>query len=227
MSSITVIGGTGYAGSHIAAEAQRRGHHVIVASRSAHAPTEPVPDNVEYRAIDALDTAQLSVVIADSDVVVSALSPRAGLDGVIGDVNRKIADLVAQQGTTLLVVGGFSSLRREHGGPRVIDEGFGDNSGVPDDHLAALISEATQMNAILQDLLAREDDLDWAFFSPGMEFGSHVPGEPTGTYRVGTDGLVLTDANGRTAIGAADFALAVLDQLDSPTPHRGHLAVAY
>lgn len=42
MSRITVIGGTGYAGSAIVAEAAARGHEVAVLSRSA--PEPPVGD---------------------------------------------------------------------------------------------------------------------------------------------------------------------------------------
>ncbi|MFT4280610.1 NAD(P)-dependent oxidoreductase [Microbacterium sp.] len=227
MSTITVIGGTGYAGGHIVAEAGRRGHRVVVASRSAKAPATGAPHGVEYLPLDVLDATQLAAAISRSDVVVSALSPRAGLDGALGAVNRQIADLVSRHGARLLVVGGFSSLRREADGPRVIDEGFGPGDVVPDAEVAALISEATQMNAILHDLISRDDELDWTFVSPGMEFGSHVPGERTGAYRLGTDGLVLVDENGRSAIGGADFAAAVLDVIDSDRAHRGHLAVAY
>jgi hypothetical protein len=45
MSTIAVIGGTGYAGSSIVREAAARGHHVISLSRSL--PTDPV-DGVTY-----------------------------------------------------------------------------------------------------------------------------------------------------------------------------------
>ena len=42
MSRITVIGGTGYAGSAIVAEAAARGHQVTALSRSL--PDAPIPD---------------------------------------------------------------------------------------------------------------------------------------------------------------------------------------
>ena len=45
MSRITVIGGTGYAGSAIVAEAAARGHQVTALSRSL--PGAPIP-NVTY-----------------------------------------------------------------------------------------------------------------------------------------------------------------------------------
>jgi uncharacterized protein YbjT (DUF2867 family) len=46
MSIIAIIGGTGYAGSHIATEAVGRGHQVISVSRSA--PSDP-PAGVQVR----------------------------------------------------------------------------------------------------------------------------------------------------------------------------------
>ena len=42
MARITVIGGTGYAGSAIVAEAAARGHHVTALSRSL--PDAPIPN---------------------------------------------------------------------------------------------------------------------------------------------------------------------------------------
>lgn len=226
MTTITILGGTGFAGRYIAREAAARGHRVIVASRSAADPAEPV-EGVEYRATDVSDEQDLAAAVASADVVVSALSPRGGLDGSLREIDRRVADLAQQQGIPLYQVGGFSSLRRSPDSPRLVDEGMPPVDGIPAEQLAALISEATQMNTILLDLLAREDDLRWTFFSPGMEFGAHVPGEPTGTYRVGTDGLVLVDESGRTAIGGADFATAVLDEIEAAQPRRGHLAIAY
>jgi putative NADH-flavin reductase len=71
MSRITVIGGTGYAGSAIVAEAAARGHHVTALSRSQ--PDQPVTD-VDYVRGDATDPGTLSSVIDGADVVVAALA---------------------------------------------------------------------------------------------------------------------------------------------------------
>ena len=98
---------------------------------------------------------------------------------------------------------------------------------MPAEQVEALLCEASQMNSILLDLEDRTNDLAWTFLSPGMGFGAHLPGEPTGAYRIGTDGLVLLDADGQTSIGGADFALAVVDLIDDPEAPHGHLAIAY
>ncbi|MFD0854941.1 NAD(P)H-binding protein, partial [Actinomadura adrarensis] len=76
MSRITVIGGTGYAGSAIVAEAARRGHRVTSLSRSV--PDTPIP-NVTYVQGDATDEATLRASVEGVDVVVGALAPRGPL----------------------------------------------------------------------------------------------------------------------------------------------------
>lgn len=225
MSTITVFGGAGYAGRHIVDEAARRGHQVIAVSRSAgdaDGATE-----ITWTSADVTDAEAVRAAIAQADVVVSALSPRGGLDGALREADRLIADTAAETGKELFVVGGFSSLRRSADAPRVIDEGFDRPDEVPAEQVEALLREASQMNSILLDLEDRTDDLAWTFLSPGMGFGAHLPGEPTGAYRIGTDGLVLLDADGQTSIGGADFALAVVDLIDDPEAPHGHLAIAY
>src|SRR6185312_4098181 len=107
-SRITVIGGTGYAGSAIVAEAAARGHQVTALSRSLL--DAPIP-NVAYVQGDATDEATLSSSIAGSEVVVAALSPRGALAGTFRDVYRTIARLADANGASLFVVGGYSTLR--------------------------------------------------------------------------------------------------------------------
>ena len=70
MASILVIGGTGYAGSHIVSEAVSRGHEVTLVSRNE--PAEKI-DGVTYRTGDLTEQVP---DLAGIDVVVAALSPR-------------------------------------------------------------------------------------------------------------------------------------------------------
>src|ERR1700754_153455 len=92
MSRIVVIGGTGYAGSAIVAEAAARGHEVTAFSRSL--PASQI-EGVDYVQGDATDEAALSSAISGADVVVAALSPRGPLEGPFREVNRTIARLAA------------------------------------------------------------------------------------------------------------------------------------
>ena len=85
MSRITVLGGTGYAGSAIVAESAARGHRVTSLSRSL--PPEPVP-GVTYVQGDVADEAALTPVIEHADVVVSALAPRGPLAEPFREISR-------------------------------------------------------------------------------------------------------------------------------------------
>ena len=68
-------------------------------------------------------------------------------------------------------------------------------------------SEAKQMNAVLEHLLSAPEQLDWFFLSPAMNFGALAPGE--------------------SAISGADFALAIVDEIENRVHRRAHFGVAY
>ncbi|WP_395475405.1 hypothetical protein [Saccharopolyspora spinosa] len=51
-------------------------------------------------------------------------------------------------------------------------------------------------------------------------------GERTGTYRIGGD-VALFDENGKSEISGADFALAVVDEIERHEHPREHISVAY
>ena len=113
MTTIAILGGTGYAGSHIAAEALSRGFHVVSWSRSR--PSEPI-EGVTYNHGDLLDEDVLRSVVDGADVVIGALSPRGALDGSLRFLYSQVADLAQKAGVRLGIVGGAGSLRVEEGG---------------------------------------------------------------------------------------------------------------
>lgn len=211
---ITVVGGTGYAGANIAAEAAGRGHAVTVWSRSA--PTETIP-GVEYRQGSVLDAAVLEEAVQGADVVVEALSPRGELEGRLAPVVSRLAGLTQTAGAKLAVVGGAGSLLVAEGGPAVAD-----TDGFPD----SFRPEAKEMAQILTDLRAWEGPLEWFFLSPAGGFGPWAAGERTGRYRIGGD-VLLTDAEGNSNISGADFAIAFVDEIEHPAHTRQRFSVAY
>lgn len=212
---ITVIGGTGYAGSAIAREAAKRGHQVTSVSRSV--PAEKL-DGVNYVSADVLnDTAP----IGDADVIIGALSPRGDNAGTLTRAYARLSAQAQAAGARLFLVGGFSCLRREAGAPRMI-EGESFPPGVPE----AVVIEAKENMDVLNNLLADKSDLDWLFISPAMEFSAWMPGEDLGRYRVGGE-VALFDESGKSAISGPDYARAVVDEIDTPTKHRAHIGVAY
>lgn len=212
--NITVIGGTGYAGSAIAREAARRGHAVTVVSRSA--PKAPI-DGVRYIASPATGP-DASAAVANANVVVAALSPRGDTFGTLPRVYGQLARQAAAAGARFVVVGGFSCLRPAPGAPRIIEN--------PEGFPPEVIPEARENLDVLNDLLADTTGVDWLFVCPGLEFSSFTPGEDLGRYRVGDD-VVLQDENGKSAISGIDFARAVLDEIETPTRHRAQIHFAY
>ncbi len=216
MTRITVVGGTGYAGSAIVAEAARRGHEVVSVSRSVPAEEARV-EGVRYETGSLVDADVRARAVADAEVVVSSLSPRGELDGRIVEVDRELAALAEQHGARFVVVGGYSSLRLEEGGPRQAETGQ-----IPPEYAG----EALQMNEVLGELLASAESLDFTFVSPAMQFGAYAPGEALGRYRVGGE-VAFTDEAGVSAVSGADFALAIVDELETPAHRREHISVAY
>jgi putative NADH-flavin reductase len=212
MSTIVVFGGTGYTGGNVVGEAASRGHRVISVSRSA--PKEPV-EGVRYEVGPVEELAPR--VVPDADVVVAALSPRGDMAGRLVGVYGELARLSAKAAARYLQVGGFSSLRPAADQPRFVEgeipEQFRDE---------ALEGEATRL------LLAEHapSELDWVFLSPAGGYGSFAPGERTGAYRVGGE-IALFDDQGDSNISGADFALAIVDEIDQPAHHRAHIGIAY
>ncbi|HEY6493507.1 MAG TPA: NAD(P)H-binding protein [Trebonia sp.] len=215
MSRISVIGGTGYAGSAIVAEAAARGHEVTALSRSL--PDAPIP-NVTYVQGDATDEATLSVPIEGADVVVAALAPRGRLAGTFRDVYRAIARLADAAGVPLFVVGGYSSLRPAPGADRFVT----DLSHVPAELHGEILAGAA---LIIEDLPAAPATLDWVFVSPALRFGAHVPGERLGRYRLGDDVAVQPEDGG--AISAPDYALGLVDLIEKGDHHRAQVNLGH
>ena len=212
---ITVIGGTGYAGSAIVREAVKRGHAVTAVSRSL--PTDPV-QGVNYVAASVADAGS---AIAGADVVIGALSPRGPNAGTLAAAYKDLARQAGAAGARLVLVGGFSCLRRTAGAPRMLEaEAF------PGDVPAEVVAEANENLVVLNNLLADTSGLDWLFVSPALEFSAWQPGEDLGRYRVG-DEVALFDENGRSAISGVDYARAMLDEIETPTRHRAQIGVAY
>jgi hypothetical protein len=86
--------------------------------------------------------------------------------------------------------------------------------------------EAGSAAEVLEALRADATGADWFFVSPAAGFGSYNPGTPTGKYRVGGD-ILLTDESGKSEISGADFALAFVDEIETPRHHRTRFTVAY
>ncbi len=156
-------------------------------------------------------------MIPGADAVVATLSPRGDTAGRLVGIYRDLARLCAEAGARYLQIGGFSSLRPAPGAPRFVED------QVPEQFRdEALEGEATRA-MLVEDA---SSSLDWLFVSPAGSYGAWAAGEHTGRYRVG-DEVALFDDKGESAISGADFAAAVVDEMDTPAHHRTHIGVAY
>ncbi len=204
MSKIAIIGATGRAGSQLLEEALRRGHSVVAIARNTD--TLAARPGVTVKRVDALDAEAMQQAIIGSDVVISAAHfATLPASAVIGPVKKAAVK-------RLLVVGGAGSLLLPDGG-RVID-----SAGFPE----AYKVEASAGAAFL-DALRQEKELDWTFLSPSALFDGT---QRTGQFRLGQDDL-LVSSDGTSSISFADYAIAMLDEVETPKHSRQRFTVGY
>lgn len=202
--NVAIIGAAGRAGSRIQAELLRRGHSVTAIVRD---PAKvAAASGLTVKAGDANDAETLAPLLAGHDAVVSAVM------FLMGDADSLIGAVKTSGVPRYLVVGGAGSLEVAPG-VRVLDL-----PEFPEIYKA----EATK-GAEFLDRLKGEPTLNWTFLSPSAEF---VLGERTGKFRVGADGL-LADETGRSWISYEDFAVALVDEIETPKHERKRFTVGY
>ncbi|GAB3181830.1 NAD(P)H-binding protein [Nesterenkonia halophila] len=211
MTRIAVIGGTGYAGSHIVAEAVARGFAVTAVSRTA----AETPAGAEHATGDLSDTELISRLAAEHDVVVLAV-PGAGTSPRLPEVLPEVLRAVAGQ-ARLGVVGGAGSLRVAPEGPKLVET---------PDFPEAFVPEATAHDEVLAQLRAADAGLRWFYLSPAAVFGADAPGERTGAYRT-ADEVLLADDAGESSISGADYAIAFVDEIERPAHENARFHVAH
>lgn len=200
---IAVLGASGRAGSEITKELAARGHNVVAIARKPEAV--PQLPGVTAKAGDASEPGALADLIRGADAVISALHfdvPAATL----------LAALREAGVPRLLVTGGAASLEVAPG-KRVID----------DPAFPAEWKDMALGGIAFLDALRAETEIDWTYFSPAALL---FEGPRLGTYRGGTDQLV-TDANGESKISFADYAIAMVDELEQHRHSRARFTAAY
>jgi putative NADH-flavin reductase len=215
--SIALLGATGNIGREILAEALARRHEVTGLVRDL-ARLEP-QERLTVVQANAYDENQIAEAIAGHDVFISAFSPTRGRpqeetailverahQSIIGAARR------AEIGR-FIVVGGVGSLQASPGVDVV------DTPDYPQGHrLQTLINRE-----ILRGLVRDETGFAWTYVSPPRTI---VAGERTGKFRLGRDQL-LRDGKGDSRISEADFAIAILDEVEAPAHIRKRFTVAY
>ena len=200
---VAVLGASGRAGSEITKELASRGHSVTAIARKPDAI--PAASGVTPVAGDASDPAALADLIKGSDAVISALHFDVPAETLLGAL--KTAGV-----PRLLVTGGAASLEVA---PGVL---LFDTPQFP-----AEWKPIAKGGLTFLDDLRLEKEIDWTFFSPAALIEE---GPRTGAYRTGGDQLVVDD-KGDSKISFADYAIAMVDELEQPKPSRARFTAAY
>jgi uncharacterized protein len=213
--NIVVYGGSGAIASRIVNEAAARGHNVTVVDKNPK--PDIAPKGVKVVAGDVFDKQDILKNIAGADALVSSIvvRPAPTPDFALSVVKSEVEALRAQTGpkkTRLLIVGGGSSLYGADGKRGI--ERFG--GGRQDGEVKSSVDSVDWLKAEVKDV-------QWSFFSPN---GNFAPGKRTGTYRFGTDKLIV-DANGRSAISYEDYAAAMIDEIEKPQYINKHFTAGY
>jgi putative NADH-flavin reductase len=211
--NIALIGASGFIGSALLDEALARNH--AVTALVSHPEKLAARANLTAVATDVLDEARLAARLRGHDAVISAFSGHAQGD-ILGYYMKGIRSIIAATKAAavprLLVVGGAGSLQVAPGVDLL------DTPEFP----AQWKPTAEGAREALQ-LLRQEPALAWTMLSPAAVI---APGPRTGTFRIGSDRL-LVDANGDSRISLADYAVAMIDELEKPVHSRQRFTIGY
>ena len=220
--NIVVYGATGQVGTHVVQEALDRGHHVTAVSRKPE-QVEMQHDNLAVVKGDLLDKASVAEIVTGQDVVVVSVRgvigdsglPESALQFMAAEVLVDVLSGLGDSAPRLLHVGGSGSLEVE---PGVRYAG----------KLPAILIPKNLEIEILGQILALEfyrkvDDVNWTYVTPPKNFTN---GPRTGEFRIGGD-AALEDSRGRTRVSRADFAVALIDEVEQAKHVRERISVAY
>ncbi len=211
---IALYGATGTIGQRILSEALGRGHEVTAIVRD---PSRLTVSNDRLTVVtgDAQDPANVAALVAGQDAVIGSISGRRdGEASLITKAAESLIQGVQEAGAgRLLWVGGAGTLEVAPGVKMM------DTPEFPEAYRA----EADAGAAALAAFRAAPAALDWTYLSPPAVI---APGERTGKFQVGGDQLVV-DSSGSSHISAEDYAVALIDEIETPKHIRQRFTVGY
>jgi len=208
MADIVVFGAGGRAGRATVAEARRRGHQVTAVVREPGKYAGLAGDGVRVVPGDVTDADSVARAAEGNDAAVSAVYDAAADHRAFftGAARALLAGLPGAGVGRLLVVGLASLLPNESGVALL------DTPGYPQEYRSFYLAHAAGADVLRTATAAP----DWLIVSPAGDFDHD--GVRTGRYRTAA-------ADAASRISYADFAVALLDEIDTPKHHRTHLGV--
>jgi len=210
---IAVFGAGGRIGSRIVDEALNRGHDVTAVVRHPENYTK-THTHLKVAKGNLFNSQDVETGAFDQDAVVSAYSPAAGVPpSTITELAVPLINGLKQANVKrLIIVGGAGSLEVAPG-LQLVD--------TPD--FPAIYKTVSLAHREALKIYQKEKELEWTFVSPSAVI---EPGERTGKFRTGTNQL-LKDADGKSFITMEDYAVAVIDEIETPMHVREVMTVGY
>ncbi len=207
---IALYGATGNAGSRILTELLSRGHQVTAVVRDpAKLAAQPGLTILQGNVASAED---IAANIKGADALVSAYAPPAENTDELLPVTERFIAAVKQAGVgRFILVGGAGSLEVAPG-VTLIASGH-----LPAAWLPIAVSHAKALD------LQKASDINWTNFSPSAYF---EPGVRTGKFRIAADTLIA-DEQHQSRISMEDYAIALVDELESPKFERARFTAGY
>lgn len=195
---IGIIGATGKAGTLIAKEAARRGHHVTAIARDGAKMKDSDWDILECDVFD-LTAAKLERF----QVVVDAFGTPHGA-GLEFQHQTSMLTLInaldSLPSIRLMVVGSAAGLYTDH-----------DRQNKVADRIPGM-DRAVSLYMMQAFETLKESRVNWTYFCPAKNFD--FAGAGTGKYRLGTDYVIVND-EGESYLSYRDYALAMVDEIEN------------
>jgi putative NADH-flavin reductase len=207
---VVVYGATGNAGKEIVKELLARGHQVTGVARNIDS-LKAIP-GVTTQTDDLSNVDAIAAVIKGADAVVTAYQPPPDNPDALVDVTRREIEAVKKTGNIRLLVVGGAGLLEVAPGVTLIKSGH-----IPPQYLPIATAHEKTL-AVL-----RTSGINWTYLSPAAFF---IPGERTGNFRLGTKELIA-DSKGESKISFADYAIALVNEIEKPYHERSSFSAGY
>lgn len=207
---VAIIGASGFIGSAILNEALNRGHDITAVVRNPEKLMVTNP-HLNVKKGDATKEAELVSLLAGNEAVISSYSANDSSSYV--KAVTSIINATKKAGIKrLLAVGGAGSLEVKPG-VQLLD--------TPE--FPAEWKDGASATRDAFEVIKQVSDLDWTVLSPAMVI---EPGARTGKFRLGNNQVLFND-KGESKISTADFAVALLDELERPAHIKQRFTLAY
>ena len=217
MKKVAVIGATGFVGTQVVKELANRGYFVNALARNTSKIEES--ENVKAVTADIYNTAELSEILKGNHAVISAFNPGWTNPNIFEDFLKgaeSIEKAVEESGVKrFITVGGAGSLY------------IAENLQLIDTpEFPAEIKPGAEAARQYLEMIKKNENLDWTFFSPAIEMHQGTAGVRKGTYRMALENPVF-DENGRSVLSVEDVAVALVDELENNQFIKQRFTAAY